>query len=127
MARSFTAQVRYLFAVRGTPQHIRSKNDPEFVAKTVRRWLRQTDVGRLLIAKGSPSENSHVESAGGMLCDKLLNQDPFLSLVEDHWVIGHWRLDYDHNGIQSALDYQNPAAYAIGCVLPDSATPPDQR
>ena len=42
VARSFTAQdvtgfLQYLFAVRGTPQHIRSDNGPEIVAKTVRR------------------------------------------------------------------------------------------
>ena len=38
--RSFTARdvigvLQYLFAVRGTPQHIRSDNGPEFVAETV--------------------------------------------------------------------------------------------
>ena len=41
VARSFTAQdvigvLQYLFAVRGTPHHIRSDNRPEFVAYTVR-------------------------------------------------------------------------------------------
>ena len=41
VARSFTAQdvtgvLEYLFVVGGTPQHIRSDNGPEFVAKTVR-------------------------------------------------------------------------------------------
>jgi len=44
VARSFTAQdvigvPQYLFVVRGTSQHIHSDNDPEFVVKTVRRWL----------------------------------------------------------------------------------------
>ena len=78
MARSFTAQdvigvLQYLFAVRGTPQHVRSDNGPEFVAKTVRRWLQRDDVGTLFIAKGSPWENGYVESAGGKLRDELLN------------------------------------------------------
>ena len=41
VVRSFTAQdvtsvLQYVFAVRDTPQHIRSDNGPEFVAKTVR-------------------------------------------------------------------------------------------
>ena len=59
VARWFTAQdvigvLQYLFAVRGTPQQIRSDNGPEFVAKTVRRWLQRADVGTLFIAKGSP-------------------------------------------------------------------------
>ena len=59
VARSFTAQdvtgvLQYLFAVRGTPQQIRSDNGPEFVAKTGRRWLERSDVKTLFIAKGSP-------------------------------------------------------------------------
>ena len=59
VARSFTAQdvvgvLQYLFAIRGTPKHIRSDNGPEFVAKTVCRWLHRADVKTLFIAKGSP-------------------------------------------------------------------------
>ena len=66
-ARSFTSQdvlgvLQYLFAVRGRPEHIRSDNGPEFVAKAVRRWLAQAEVGTLFIAKGSPWENGYVES-----------------------------------------------------------------
>ena len=50
VARSFTAQdvigvLQYLFAVRGTKQHIRSDNGAGFLAKTVRRWLQRADVG----------------------------------------------------------------------------------
>ena len=92
MARSFTAQdvndvLQYLFAVCGTPQHIRSDHGPEFVAKTVRRWLQRADVGALFIAKGSPWENGDAELAGGKLRDELLNQELFLSLAEVRWVI----------------------------------------
>ena len=40
--RSFTAQdvmgvLQYLFAVRGTPEHIRSDNGSEFISKVIRR------------------------------------------------------------------------------------------
>ena len=59
VGRSFTSRevidvLQYLFAVRGTPDHIRSDNGPEFVARSVRRWLDQAGVGPLFIAKGSP-------------------------------------------------------------------------
>jgi putative transposase len=129
VARSFTAEdvvgaLQYLFAVRGTPQHIRSDNGPEFVAKSVRRWLERADVKTLFIAKGSPWENGYVESFNGKLRDELLNRELFLSLEEARWVTDRWRLDYNHHRIHSALDYQTPAAYAAGCVLPASATPP---
>ena len=108
VTRSFNAQVQYLFAVRGTPQHIHSNNGLEFMAKTVRRWLRLADAETLLIAKGSPWENGYVESVVGKLRDELLNQELFLSLVEARWVIGRWRLDYNHHEIQNALDYHTP-------------------
>ena len=135
VARSFTAPdvigvLQYLFAVRGTPQHIRSRptlrvgaRGPEFVAKTVRRWLDRVAVKTLFIAKGSPWENGYVESFNGKLRDELLNRELFLSLEEACWVIDRWRLDYNHHRIHCALDYQTPAAYAAGCVLPASATP----
>jgi putative transposase len=68
--RSFTAQevigiLQYLFAVRGTPQYLRSDNGPEFVAHAVRRLLDKAGVETLFIAKGSPWENGYVESFNG--------------------------------------------------------------
>ena len=79
VGRSFTAQdvigVRqYVFAIRGTPQHIRSDNGPEFVAKALRRWLEQSNVNTLFLAKGSPWENGYIESAGGKFGDELLKR-----------------------------------------------------
>ena len=95
VGRSFTAQdvigvLQYLFAVRGTPQHIRSDNGPEFVAKAVCRWLEKADVKTLFVAKGSPWENGYVESFNGKLRDELLNREIFLSLDEFRWVIDRW-------------------------------------
>jgi transposase InsO family protein len=57
VGRSFPAQdvvgvLQYLFAVRGTPEHIRSDNGPEFVSKVICRWLKQADVKTLFIAEG---------------------------------------------------------------------------
>ena len=87
------------------------------------RWLKEADVKTLFIAKGSPWENGYVESFNGTLRDELLNREIFLSFEEACWVIDRWRLDYNHHCIHSSLDYQTPAAYAAGCVLPASATP----
>ncbi len=44
VGRTFTSRevilsLQYVFAVRGAPQHIRSDNGPEFVAKAVQKWL----------------------------------------------------------------------------------------
>ena len=128
VARSFTSRdviqvLQYLFAVRGRPAHLRSDNGPEFVAQAIRNWLTQADVKTLFIAKGSPWENGYVESFNGKLRDELLNRELFLSLDETRWMIDRWRLDYNHHRPHSALDYQTPATFAAGCVLPASATP----
>ena len=87
------------------------------------RWLKEADVKTLFIAEGSPWENGYVESFNGTLRDALLNREIFLSIEEACWVIDRWRLDYSHHRIHRSLDYQTPAAYAAGCVLPGSATP----
>ena len=57
-ARSFTARdvmltLQYLFAVRGTPEHIRSDNGPEFVAADIQRWLNRAAVRTLYVQKAS--------------------------------------------------------------------------
>ena len=132
--RSFTSDdvicvLQYLFVIRGVPEHIRSDNGPEFVAKGIRRWLVQAGVSTLFIAKSSPWENGYVESFNGTFRDELLNGELFLGLEDARWVIDRWRLDYNHRRPHSALGYQTPAAFAASCVLEDSATlhPPEHR
>ena len=46
-----------LFTWHGPPDHIRSDNGPEFVAKAVRAWLARLGVKTLYIEPGSPWEN----------------------------------------------------------------------
>ena len=113
----------------GTPDHIRSRptlrvgaGGPEFIARSVRRWLDQAGAGTLFIAKGSPWENGHVESAGGKLRDELLDRELFLSLEEARWMIDRWRIDYNHHRPHSAWDYRTPAPFAADCALPGFAT-----
>ena len=115
--RSFTARdviltLQYLFAVRGAPQHLRSDNGPEFIAKEVQRWLARAAVTTLYIQKASPWENAYVESFNGKLRDELLNQELFLSLAEARYVLDEWRLDYNHNRPHSSLSWQTPAAFS---------------
>jgi len=122
-ARSFTARdvvltLQYLFAVRGAPEHIRSDNGPEFVAKEVHRWLGHAQVRTLYIQKASPWENGYVESFNGKLRDELLNRELFLGLEEARVVLDAWRLDYNHRRPHSSLNWQTPAAYAA--TLDDS-------
>ena len=46
-----------LFVLRGVPEHIRSDNGPEFVAKAVQDWIAAVGAKTVYIARGSPWEN----------------------------------------------------------------------
>ncbi len=101
VARSFTARdvimtLQYLLAVRGAPEHLRSDNGPEFVAKEIQEWLGRACVRTLYIQKASPWENGHVESLNGRLRDELLDRELFLSLTEAKSFLYQWRNDYNH-------------------------------
>ncbi len=115
--RTFTAKdviltLQYLFAVRGSPEHVRSDNGPEFIAKEVQRWLERAAVHTLYINKASPWENGYVESFNGKLRDELLNRELFLSLDEARYVLDEWRLEYNHRRPHSGINWQTPAAFA---------------
>ena len=106
-------QLFYLFIFRGTPEHIRSDNGPEFTAKAVRRWLNDLRVTTLFIEPGSPWENGYIESFNGKLRDELLNREIFVTLFEASILIEEWRKEYNQVRPHSALDYRAPTPEAI--------------
>jgi len=134
VGRSFTARgvmltLQYLFAVRGTPEQIRSDNGPEFIAKEIQRWLKDAEVGTLYIQKASPWENGYVESFNSRLRDELLNRELFLSLPEARYVLDEWRVQYNNDRIHGGLNWMTPAAFAASLSGPPvgaSPLPPAQ-
>jgi putative transposase len=64
------------------PEHIRSDNGPEFMAKEMRQWLAEVGCLTLYIERGSPWENGYCESFNGRLRDECLNGEIFYSLKE---------------------------------------------
>ena len=106
-----------LFLEHGIPEHIRSDNGPEFVAKAVREWLTNLGVTTLFIEPGSPWENGYVESFNGKLRDELLNGEIFYTLKEAQILIEHWRREYNHLRPHSSLGGRPPAPETI--VWPD--------
>ena len=66
----------------GIPEHIRSDNGPEFVAKQLRKWLADIGTQTLYIEPGSPWENGYCESFNSKLRDEFLNGEIFYSLKE---------------------------------------------
>jgi transposase InsO family protein len=102
-----------LFLEHGIPEHIRSDNGPEFVAKAVREWLADLGVTTLFIEPGSPWENGYVESFNGKLRDELLNGEVFYTLKEAQILIEHWRRQYNHLRPHSSLGGCPPAPETI--------------
>jgi len=99
--------------VNGIPEHIRSDNGPEFVAKQLRQWLAGVGAKTLYIEPGSPWENGYCESFNGKLRDECLNGEIFYSLKEAQVVIEQWRVHYNTRRPHSSLGYRPPAPVAI--------------
>ena len=97
----------------GVPEHIRSDNGPEFVAKAVRSWLARLKVQTLFIEPGSPWENGYIESFNGKLRDEFLNCELFYTLKEAQVLIAMWRQHYNQVRPHNSLGYRPPAPEAI--------------
>lgn len=70
-----TDEFAVVMLVHGVPEHIRSDNAPEMIAKNLRRWLERIGTRTMYITPGSPWENGYCESFNGKLRDELLNGD----------------------------------------------------
>ncbi len=98
-----------LMETHGIPEHIRSDNGPEMVAKTLRRWLARLGTKTIYITPGSPWENGYCESFNGKLRDELLNGELFYTLREAQVLIEQWRVHYNTIRPHSSLGYRPPA------------------
>jgi putative transposase len=112
---------------RGIPEHIRSDNGPEMVAKSLRKWLGNLGTKTLYIEPGSPWENGYCESFNGKLRDELLNGEIFYTLREAQVLTEQWRQHYNRIRPHSALGYRPPAPEARGLALVPRHPVPDQR
>src|SRR6516164_5328330 len=119
------------FMLRGVPEHVRSDNGPEFVAKAVQDWIRAVGAKTAYIERGSPWENGFIESFNARLRDELLDGEIFYSLAEARIVIESWRRHYNTERPHGSLGYKPPApevfipAFAARAApQPRPATPP---
>ena len=97
---------------RGAPSHVRSDNGPEFVAKSVRRWLKKCNVSTAFIAPASPWENGFVESFNAQLRNELLNRELFPTLAEAKYLIEDFRRTYNEERPHGSLKMRTPAEFA---------------
>jgi len=116
-ARGFTAgqviqRVAQIIERRGAPEHIRSDNGPEFIARRLRDWLQGRRVGALYIQPGAPWENAYIESFNGKLKDELIEGELFTSLLEAQVLTAQWMEDYNERRPHSSLGYLAPEEFA---------------
>lgn len=97
---------------RGVPEHLRSDNGPEFVAKDLRQWLVNAGANTLYIEPGSPWENGYCESFNSKLRDEFLNGEIFYSIKELRVLAERWRVHYNTFRPHSSLGYRPPAPEA---------------
>ncbi len=113
-----------LFILRGVPDHIRSDNGPEFVAKAVRDWIGAVAAETAYIEPGSPWENGYCESFNSKLRDEMLNGEIFYSLKEAKAAIEAWRRHYNEVRPHSSLGYRPPAPIVLFPERPAALTRP---
>jgi putative transposase len=105
----------------GVPEHIRSDNRPEFVAKAIRQWLSRLGVQTLFIEPGSPWENGYIESFNGKLRDELLNEEIFTTIKEARVLTAWWIRQYNHVRPHSSLGYRPLAPVVIRQPISDAS------
>jgi putative transposase len=111
-SRQVIAVLEWLFLLRGTPDHLRSDNGPEFIAYALQEWLRDRHCHTLYITPGSPWENPFIESFNGTFRSECLDRWIFANGQEAQSVIEQWRQEYNQRRPHSSLGYLTPAAFA---------------
>ncbi len=101
-----------VMVMKGVPEHLRSDNGPEFVAKDLRKWLAKTGAKTLYIEPGSPWENGFCESFNSKLRDEFLNGEIFYSIKELRVLAERWRVHSNTIRPHSSLGYRSPAPQA---------------
>src|SRR6266581_3272234 len=92
----------------GAPEHIRSDNGSEFIARAIQDWLSDNEIKIIYIKPGSPWEQPFIESFHDKLRDECLNREMFGSLLEARIIIEQWRIEYNQRRPHSSLGYLTP-------------------
>ena len=111
--------LQYAIAKHGAPEHLRSDNGSEFIAKIVQQWLKEHEIRTIYIEPGSPWQNGFVESFHGRFRDECLNREQLWTLTEARVVVGDYRQEYNLERPHSRLGYESPAVFAArSCPFP---------
>ena len=117
-----------VMVMKGVPEHLRSDNGPEFVARILRKGLAGRGAKTAYIEPGNPWENGYCES-------EFLNGEIFYLMkastrscgTEIRVLAERWRVHYNNVRPHSSLGYRPPApeawaAKALRCGEVETAT-----
>ena len=97
-----------LVSVHGAPRYIRSDNGPEFISKSVLKWVTASGIRTAHIDPGKPWQNGSNESFNGKFRDECLAMEWFRSRREAKVIIETWRKHYNAVRPHSSLGYLTP-------------------
>ena len=126
-SRDVAEVLRGLFLAHGVPEHVRSDNGPEFIARGLREWLGRAAVGPLYIEPGSPWQNGYAESFHSRLRDEFLGCEVFESVREAQALGTGWRAAYNERRPHMSLGYRTPAEFSRACTAAVRETPVPTR
>jgi putative transposase len=120
-----TRALKQIASQRRWPQAIRCDNGPELTSRHFLAWCIEHKIDLVHIQPGQPTQNAHVESFHGRLCDECLNVSWFRHLFDARRKIEDWRRDYNTQRPHSALGYRTPAEFArSSAASPSSSSVP---
>ena len=110
-ARRAVEVLERLVAAHGAPEHLRSDNGPEFIARLMKRYLEGRGIGARYIEPGSPWQNAYGESFNGKFRDECLNLEVYSTEAEAQVVHECWRRHFNTERPHSSLDYRTPLEF----------------
>lgn len=96
----------------GLPDHIRSDNGSEFIAKEMKNWLEKADIETLYIEPGAPWQNGYAESFNSRLRDEFLEMNYFHTTNEAQHLATAWKDHYNNARPHTSLGNKTPREFA---------------
>lgn len=97
-----------LVSTHGAPSYLRSDNGPEFVSRSVLRWLTQANIDTAHIDPGKPWQNGSNESFNGKFRDECLSMQWFKNRTDAKILIESFRREYNEIRPHSGLGQLTP-------------------
>lgn len=95
----------------GTPESIRSDNDPEFRAEVLHGWAKDKGIRWDFIQPGCPAQNGYIERFNGTYRLEVLDANQFRSLDEARVATEAWLAIYNEQRTHSAIGHLPPLAF----------------